>query len=167
MSLKRKAAMQEDDSSAKRTKVACAQAPKARPRAGGPRATKQSTAAKPTGTTSETSELAKKPGESFRNMKEAAASKPGATAGPPEASTATLDSTTTGAIVDPEGNAPKPKYKRKKLAPARPWPVVPTSVTASGPRSSHTEGKNYICVTRRTQIGSYLRRCKDVILKDG
>jgi hypothetical protein len=67
----------------------------------------------------------------------------------------------------PTTDEPKPKYKRKKLAPARPWPVVPTSVTASGPRSSHTEGKNYICITRRTQIGTYLRRCKDVVLKDG
>jgi hypothetical protein len=61
----------------------------------------------------------------------------------------------------------KPKYTRKKLAPGRPWPIVPTSVTASGPRSSHTAGKNYICITRKTKIGAYLRRCKDLVLKDG
>ena len=55
----------------------------------------------------------------------------------------------------------------RKLAPPRPFPTVPTSVSATGPRSAHVEGKNYICVTRKTPLGAYLRRCKDVILKDG
>lgn len=55
----------------------------------------------------------------------------------------------------------------RKLTPARPWPVVPTSVSATGPRSAHKEGKNYICLTRKTGLGSYMRRCKDVIIKDG
>ncbi|KAI0933526.1 hypothetical protein AcW1_005335 [Taiwanofungus camphoratus] len=61
----------------------------------------------------------------------------------------------------------KPKHKVRKLAPPRPFPTVPTSVSASGPRSAHTEGKNCICITRKTQLGAYLRRCKDVFLKDG
>lgn len=55
----------------------------------------------------------------------------------------------------------------RKLAPPRPYPTVPTSVSATGPRSAHSEGKNYICVTRKTQLGAYLRRCKDVVMKDG
>ncbi|KAH9935803.1 hypothetical protein B0H21DRAFT_699202 [Amylocystis lapponica] len=62
---------------------------------------------------------------------------------------------------------PKSKHKIRKLAAPRPFPVVPASVSATGPRSAHTEGKNYICITRKTQLGAYLRRCKDVILKDG
>lgn len=61
----------------------------------------------------------------------------------------------------------KAKAKIRKLAPPRPYPTVPTSVSATGPRSAHTEGKNIICITRRTPLGAYLRRCKDVILKDG
>ncbi|THH09368.1 hypothetical protein EW145_g2071 [Phellinidium pouzarii] len=55
----------------------------------------------------------------------------------------------------------------RKLVPPRPFPTVPTSVSATGPQSAHTEGKNRICITRRTPLGAYLRRCKDVILKDG
>lgn len=61
----------------------------------------------------------------------------------------------------------KPKYKIKKLVPPRPFPTVPTSVSATGPRSTHSEGKNLICITRKTPLAAYLRRCKDVILKDG
>ena len=64
----------------------------------------------------------------------------------------------------------KPKvtgHKVRKLVPPRPFPTVPASVSATGPRSAHPEGKNYICVTRRTELGAYLRRCKDVFIKDG
>ncbi|EJD05937.1 uncharacterized protein FOMMEDRAFT_69447, partial [Fomitiporia mediterranea MF3/22] len=57
--------------------------------------------------------------------------------------------------------------KYRKLVPPRPFPTVPTSVSATGPRSAHTEGKNRICITRKTELGKYLRRCKDVVLKDG
>ena len=61
----------------------------------------------------------------------------------------------------------KRKHKVKKLVPPRPFPTVPASVSATGPRSAHHEGKNYIAITRKTPLGAYLRRCKDVILKDG
>lgn len=61
----------------------------------------------------------------------------------------------------------KPKHKLKKLAPPRPFPTVPISVSATGPRSAHKEGKNYICLTRKTPLAAYLRRCKEVFLKDG
>ncbi|KDQ59600.1 hypothetical protein JAAARDRAFT_192104 [Jaapia argillacea MUCL 33604] len=57
--------------------------------------------------------------------------------------------------------------KIRKLNPPRPFPTVPTSVSATGPRSAHSEGKNFICVTRKLPLGAYLRRCKDLILKDG
>ena len=62
---------------------------------------------------------------------------------------------------------PQHNHKVRKLVPPRPFPTVPASVSATGPRSAHTEGKNYICITRRTELGAYLRRCKDVFLKDG
>ncbi|KAG6850411.1 hypothetical protein H0H93_013636 [Arthromyces matolae] len=63
----------------------------------------------------------------------------------------------------------RPQRKRQinKLVPPRPFPTVPTSVSATGPRSAHKEGKNLICVTRKTPLGAYLRRCKDAVLKDG
>ncbi|KAJ3524749.1 hypothetical protein NM688_g8510 [Phlebia brevispora] len=61
----------------------------------------------------------------------------------------------------------QPKVSYRKLAPPRPFPTVPTSVSATGPRSAHVEGKNYICITRKTPLGAYLRRCKDMVLKDG
>jgi hypothetical protein len=60
-----------------------------------------------------------------------------------------------------------PKHRLNKLVPPRPLPTVPAGVSATGPRSAHHEGKNYITVTRKTKLGSYLRRCKDVILKNG
>ena len=61
----------------------------------------------------------------------------------------------------------KAKHKVRKLVPPRPFPTVPASVSATGPRSAHTAGKNYICITRRTELGAYLRRCKEVFLNDG
>ncbi|THH21100.1 hypothetical protein EW146_g404 [Bondarzewia mesenterica] len=61
----------------------------------------------------------------------------------------------------------KPKTMINKLVPPRPFPTVPTSVSATGPRSAHHEGKNYIAITRKTKLGAYLRRCKEIVLKDG
>ncbi|KAI8999076.1 hypothetical protein BD414DRAFT_533870 [Trametes punicea] len=64
-------------------------------------------------------------------------------------------------------NTIRRERKVRKLVPPRPFPTVAPSVSTTGPRSAHGEGKNYICVTRRTELGAYLRRCKDVLLKDG
>ena len=61
----------------------------------------------------------------------------------------------------------QPRKRINKLDPPRPFPVIPTSVSDTGPRSSHREGKNVICLTRKTSLGTYMRRCKEVILKDG
>ena len=66
-----------------------------------------------------------------------------------------------------KGKALSSQHKVRKLVPPRPFPSVPASVSATGPRSAHSEGKNYICITRRTELGAYLRRCKDVFIKDG
>ncbi|KAJ7184421.1 hypothetical protein C8R46DRAFT_883368 [Mycena filopes] len=65
---------------------------------------------------------------------------------------------------------PEPLVQRSrinKLAPPRPFPTVPKSVSATGPRSAHKEGKNLICITRKTPLAAYLRRCKNIILNDG
>ncbi|KAI0792782.1 hypothetical protein C8Q75DRAFT_713627 [Abortiporus biennis] len=59
------------------------------------------------------------------------------------------------------------KTRIRKLDPPRPYPTVPTSVSATGPRSAHVVGKNHICVTRKTKLGCYLRRCKEAVVKDG
>jgi hypothetical protein len=58
-------------------------------------------------------------------------------------------------------------YTRVKLKPQRPVPTVHPASNVTGPRSSHVEGKNVICVTRATKLGAYLRRCKSLILDDG
>ena len=58
-------------------------------------------------------------------------------------------------------------HRVNKLAPSRPFPTVFAAVSATGPRSAHQEGKNYITITRKTKLGAYLRRCKDLVLKDG
>lgn len=60
-----------------------------------------------------------------------------------------------------------PRHRINKLVPPRPFPTVPTSVSATGPRSSHREGKNMICLTRKSSLSNYMRRCKDVIINDG
>ncbi|KZS98863.1 hypothetical protein SISNIDRAFT_480463 [Sistotremastrum niveocremeum HHB9708] len=59
-----------------------------------------------------------------------------------------------------------PKAEIRKLAPPRPFPVVPRSVSATGPRSAHKEGKNKICVSRKTPLGAYLRKCKALFVED-
>ncbi|KAF8610721.1 hypothetical protein BDV93DRAFT_484159 [Ceratobasidium sp. AG-I] len=56
---------------------------------------------------------------------------------------------------------------RVKLKPQRPAPTVHPASNTTGPRSSHVEGKNVICVTRATKLASYLRRCKSLVLDDG
>ncbi|EIM90257.1 uncharacterized protein STEHIDRAFT_27362, partial [Stereum hirsutum FP-91666 SS1] len=61
----------------------------------------------------------------------------------------------------------KAPIKVNKLVPPRPFPTVPVGVNATGPRSAHHEGKNFIAITRKTSLGAYLRRCKDIVLKDG
>ncbi|TFL07821.1 hypothetical protein BDV98DRAFT_609788 [Pterulicium gracile] len=53
------------------------------------------------------------------------------------------------------------------MPPQRPFPSVPTSTSATVPYSARTDGKNFICITRKTSLGTYMRRCKDVVLKDG
>ncbi|KAJ7272989.1 hypothetical protein C8J57DRAFT_1316238 [Mycena rebaudengoi] len=63
---------------------------------------------------------------------------------------------------------PRPQRRRiNKLAPIRPFPTVPKSVSATGPQSAHKEGKNLICITRKTPLAAYLRRCKNAIINDG
>ncbi|KAK0434046.1 uncharacterized protein EV420DRAFT_423857 [Desarmillaria tabescens] len=62
---------------------------------------------------------------------------------------------------------PETHRKRRRLSAPRPFPIVPTSVSATGPRSAHKEGKNLICITRKTSLGAYMRRCKDLAVKNG
>ncbi|KAG8742654.1 hypothetical protein FRC10_001137 [Ceratobasidium sp. 414] len=62
------------------------------------------------------------------------------------------------------GNA---SAKRVKLKPQRPVPTVHPASNVTGPRSSHVEGKNVICVTRATKLATYLRKCKSLVLDDG
>lgn len=67
-------------------------------------------------------------------------------------------------------NLPKPVkkcVKINKLAAPKPFPAVAASASATGPRSAHKEGKNYICLTRKTSLGAYMRRCKNLVINDG
>lgn len=72
-----------------------------------------------------------------------------------------------GEASDNKASSSKPKRSVRRLDPPRPWPTVAPSVSATGPRSAHHEGKNYICITRKTKLGAYLRRCKELVIKDG
>jgi len=67
----------------------------------------------------------------------------------------------------PSKAPPQPRSRRLKLAPPRPFPSVPTSSNATGPRSARAEGNNQILVSRKTPLGAYLRRCKECVLKHG
>ncbi|KAL0576213.1 hypothetical protein V5O48_005780 [Marasmius crinis-equi] len=57
--------------------------------------------------------------------------------------------------------------RRRKLVAPRPFPTVAKAASATGPRSAHHEGGNFICLTRKTSLSTYMRRCKDLILKKG
>lgn len=65
----------------------------------------------------------------------------------------------------------KPEAQRRpriqKLAPPRPFPTVSPASSATGPRSAHLEGKNNICITRKTKLAAYLRRCMALLVDDG
>ncbi|KIJ22739.1 hypothetical protein M422DRAFT_786357 [Sphaerobolus stellatus SS14] len=61
-------------------------------------------------------------------------------------------------------NSSESKVKVRRLVPPRPFPIVPTSESASGPASSHKEGQNYICVSRKTTLATYLSRCKKLLI---
>ncbi|KAN0075378.1 hypothetical protein V8E55_011401 [Tylopilus felleus] len=67
------------------------------------------------------------------------------------------------------GTQPNPdsRPRIRKLAPPRPFPTVAPASSATGPRSAHHEGKNNICITRKTKLAAYLRRCKALVVDDG
>ncbi|KAG9318224.1 hypothetical protein JVU11DRAFT_305 [Chiua virens] len=69
-------------------------------------------------------------------------------------------------IPDAQSN-PRRRPRIRKLAPPRPFPTVALASSATGPRSAHHEGKNNICVTRKTKLAAYLRRCKALLIDDG
>ncbi|KAL0070492.1 hypothetical protein AAF712_002324 [Marasmius tenuissimus] len=66
-----------------------------------------------------------------------------------------------------EAASEKSGKKRRKLVAPRPFPTVAKGASATGPKSAHHEGANFICLTRKTSLGAYMRRCKDIILKKG
>ena len=73
-------------------------------------------------------------------------------------------------ITAPVKATPQPSIRReniRKLAPPRPFPTVHSSVSASGPKSAHKEGKNLICITRHTPLAAYLSRCKKLLVDEG
>lgn len=75
------------------------------------------------------------------------------------------------ASADQSGPSQKPNPNRRprirKLVPPRPFPTVASASSATGPRSAHHEGKNNICITRKTKLAAYLRRCKALLVDDG
>ena len=74
----------------------------------------------------------------------------------------------------PPKPAPAPSRKRlriRKLAPPRPFPTVPPGRSATSPRSTSLrptpDDPTCICVTRKTNLGAYIRRCKSAFLEHG
>ncbi|KAI6009443.1 hypothetical protein F5J12DRAFT_891551 [Pisolithus orientalis] len=77
-------------------------------------------------------------------------------------------------VPTPLAPAPAPPRKRPrilKLAPPRPYPTVPIGRSATGPRSTSTRPSPdeplCLCVTRKTALAAYIRRCKSAFLQDG
>jgi hypothetical protein len=88
----------------------------------------------------------------------------------PEAQREAKAAATTTSSTTSSKPAPQPSNRReniRKLAPPRPFPTVPTSVSASGPKSAHKEGKNLICITRHTPLAAYISRCKKLLVDEG
>ncbi|KAI5987533.1 hypothetical protein EDD15DRAFT_2580796 [Pisolithus albus] len=74
----------------------------------------------------------------------------------------------------PAAPAPAPLRKRlriRKLAPPRPYPTVPLGRSATGPRSTSArpspDEPMCLCVTRKTALPVYIRRCTSAFLQDG
>lgn len=78
-------------------------------------------------------------------------------------STPSTKSTTTSRKPPPS----RPKPKIVKLAPPRPFPQVPSGSNTTGPYSQRGQGKNYVSVSRKLDLGGYLRRCKELVEVDG
>ncbi|KAI6097918.1 hypothetical protein EDD16DRAFT_591705 [Pisolithus croceorrhizus] len=75
---------------------------------------------------------------------------------------------------DLPGPPPAPPRKRlriQKLAPPHPYPTVPLARSATGPRSTSTRPSPdeplCLCVTRKTSLPVYIRRCTSAFLRDG
>ncbi|KAF9239690.1 hypothetical protein BU15DRAFT_87989 [Melanogaster broomeanus] len=93
---------------------------------------------------------------------------------PPHAQSVTLPATeasphesNTTPQVDAQSVTQPRRPRIRKLAPPRPFPTVSAASSATGPRSAHHEGKNNICITRKTKLAAYLRRCRALLVDDG
>lgn len=99
----------------------------------------------------------------------------GAARNPKEKETPQATSRAPDASADQSGPSQKPDVQPnrnrrphiRKLAPPRPFPTVASASSATGPRSAHHEGKNNICITRKTKLAAYLCRCKALLVDDG
>lgn len=75
----------------------------------------------------------------------------------------------------PKSSSPKPssgpaKRKRPKIVKLDPVAFLGNSLRGSnptGPWSQRGEGKNKIAITRRLELGAYLRRCVELVKVDG
>ncbi|KAI6038410.1 hypothetical protein EDC04DRAFT_2694976 [Pisolithus marmoratus] len=86
----------------------------------------------------------------------------------------TSDAGPSAPVPAPPTQAPAPPRKRlriQKLAPPRPFPTVPPGRSATGPRSTSTrpspDEPMCLCVTRKTALAAYIRRCKSAFMQDG
>jgi hypothetical protein len=85
------------------------------------------------------------------------------------------DKTTSAVPENPKASSPKPssalaKRKRPKIIKLSPVAFLGNTLPGSnptGPWSQRGEGKNKIAVTRRLELGAYLRRCSELINIDG
>ncbi|KAG6331261.1 hypothetical protein ID866_7825 [Astraeus odoratus] len=90
--------------------------------------------------------------------------------------TSTVGSTHSHPRVTPDSSVPPPEQSRKrprirKLAPPRPFPSVPPGRSATAPRSTSSHPSpaepTCLCVTRKTALAAYIRRCKTAFLDYG
>ncbi|KAL4065221.1 hypothetical protein J3A83DRAFT_4099670 [Scleroderma citrinum] len=71
----------------------------------------------------------------------------------------------------PAPTSPQKRLRIRKLAPPRPFPTVPPGRSATSPRSTSLrpspDDPTCICVTRKTTLAAYIRRCKSAFLDHG
>lgn len=84
-------------------------------------------------------------------------------AGPSSKKRKLQDTSTDGS----KDSSSKPVRKRHRLGTSRPWPSVPGSSNATGPRSARADGNNKFLISRKVELAVYLRKLKECVLKEG
>jgi hypothetical protein len=100
-----------------------------------------------------------------RNKPTDGSTTPAVVPAPPPAPAETVTSKST--LPEPDPAPASPHTRRRKLTASRPIAVsLPAGFAVTGP-TAHIKGGSTVLVRRGTNLGSYMRRCKKLILETG